>query len=247
MDQSLENRSQTKVDHVLPEGAWKFDEGVTDAFDNMLKRSIPQYDVMRKSVFDVGCRFVKHKTTILDLGCSRGEALAPFVEQFGAYCTYVGVEVSEPMLEAARKRFSGLISSGLVEIKNLDLRTNFPPVKCSLVISVLTMMFVPMEHRQKVIREIYKSLVPGGALIMVEKILGATAEIDALFTGNYYDMKRDFGYSEMEIERKRLSLEGVLVPVTARWNEELLRMAGFNVIDCFWRWMNFAGWLAIRE
>ena len=42
------------------------------------------------------------------------------------------------------------------------------------------------------------------------------------------------------------SLEGVLVPVTASWNEELLAKAGFKQIDCFWRWMNFAGWIAIK-
>mgnify|MGYP002682876247 CR=1 FL=1 len=49
-----------------------------------------------------------------------------------------------------------------------------------------------------------------------------------------------------EIERKRLSLEGVQVPVTARWNEDMLRSAGFDKIECFWRWMNFAGWVAIK-
>jgi tRNA (cmo5U34)-methyltransferase len=62
----------------------------------------------------------------------------------------------------------------------------------------------------------------------------------------YYKMKSDNGYSQEQIERKRLSLEGVLVPVTAKWNEELLKQAGFKYIDCFWRWMNFAGWIAIK-
>jgi tRNA (cmo5U34)-methyltransferase len=59
-------------------------------------------------------------------------------------------------------------------------------------------------------------------------------------------MKRRRGYTNEQIDRKRLSLEGVLVPVTARWNEDLLRAAGFGEVDCFWRWMNFAGWVAVR-
>ena len=50
-----------------------------------------------------------------------------------------------------------------------------------------------------------------------------------------------------EINRKRFALEGVLVPVTARWNEELLNGAGFRQVDSIWRWMNFAGWVAIKE
>ena len=63
----------------------------------------------------------------------------------------------------------------------------------------------------------------------------------------YYDLKRANGYTEDQIQRKRLSLDGVLVPLTARWNEEMLRMVGFNEVDCFWRWMNFAGWVAIKS
>lgn len=29
-------------------------------------------------------------------------------------------------------------------------------------------------------------------------------------------------------------------------NEDLLRMTGFKKIDCFWRCLNFAGWIAIK-
>jgi 4-aminobutyrate aminotransferase/(S)-3-amino-2-methylpropionate transaminase len=38
----------------------------------------------------------------------------------------------------------------------------------------------------------------------------------------------------------------VLVPLTARWNEEALLSAGFREVDSFWRWMNFAGWVAVK-
>ena len=77
-------------------------------------------------------------------------------------------------------------------------------------------------------------------------MLGDSADIDNLMTKIYYDFKRSNGYTEDQIQRKRLSLEGVLVPVTAKWNEELLRMAGFRQVDCFYRWQNFAGWMAIK-
>ncbi len=60
-------------------------------------------------------------------------------------------------------------------------------------------------------------------------------------------MKRCNGYTREEIDRKRLSLEGVRVPLTARWNEELMQQAGFTRIDCFWRWMDFAGWVGVKD
>ena len=77
-------------------------------------------------------------------------------------------------------------------------------------------------------------------------MLGANSYIDNVFVENYLIQKSKNGYSQDQIERKKLSLEGVLVPVTAKWNEELLKMSGFKSIDCFWRWMNFAGWIAIK-
>ncbi len=234
-------------DQVMPQSAWAFDADVAQVFDDMLQRSIPQYEVMRRTVFELACAYVKDDGVIVDLGCSRGEALAPFVQKFGAYNRYVGVEVSAPMLEAARERFAGLIQAGMVEIRDLDLRTSYPPVRACVTLCVLTLQFTPIEHRQRILRAIYKHTQPGGALIFVEKILGATADLDTLMVDRYYTMKAENGYSQEQIERKRLSLEGVLVPVTAKWNEELLHTAGFQQVDCFWRWMNFAAWIAVRD
>ena len=59
-------------------------------------------------------------------------------------------------------------------------------------------------------------------------------------------MKKQNGYTEEQIERKRLSLEGVLVPVTSDWNIDLLKQAGFRQVDIFWKWMNFVGYIAFK-
>ena len=240
-------QTQELVDHTLPGSKWVFDEGVTTVFDNMLARSIPQYEVMRQACFDLGSAYVQKGTDIVDLGCSRGEAMTRYIDRFGAYNRFVGLDVSDPMLDAARQRFEGMMRCGVVDIHRFDLREGYPSVKASLTLSVLTLQFIPIEYRQRIIRDIYKSTVSGGALLLVEKVLGATADLDALMVKTYYALKAQNGYSQDEIERKRLSLEGVLVPVTADWNEELLRMAGFRQVDCFWRWMNFAGWIAVKE
>src|SRR2546422_165117 len=104
-----------------------------------------------------------------------------------------------------------------------------------------------IEHGLRILEDIHAALLPGGAFIFVEKVIGATAALDRDFVALYHEFKRAGGYTSEEIERKRLSLEGVLVPVTARWNEELLKTAGFRQTDCFWRWMNFAGWIAVKS
>lgn len=231
-------------DQILATQQWRFDSDVTAVFDDMLARSIPQYEVMRQSVYDIGARYVQPDSWIVDLGCSRGEALAPFEQAFSAQNNLLGIEVSEAMYYAARARFAG---NERVIIRQDDLRTRYPQERASVTLSILTLQFTPIEYRQRILKQAYDSLLPGGAFILVEKVLGATAELDGLMVDTYYALKGANGYSPEQIERKRLSLEGVLVPVTARWNEELLNSAGFNQVDCFWRWMNFAGWIAIKD
>lgn len=238
---------KTSEDKNIEHGdKWTFNDAVTDAFDEMLARSIPQYDVMRKTVFQIGRRFVRQGTDIVDLGCSRGEALQPFVNEFGAMNFYRGVEVSKPMLEASRKRFDYLIGRGIVAICDMDLRNEYPLVAASLTLAILTIQFTPIEYRQELMRRIWEHTLPGGAFIIVEKVIGGSAHIDRILREQYLAMKSANGYSQEEIERKRLALEGVLVPVTAKWNEELLKSAGFTDIECIWGWCNFRGWLAIK-
>jgi len=231
-------------DEVKPGEKWSFDADVTRVFDDMLRRSIPQYDVMRDACVDLGSLYVQPETDIVDLGCSRGEALAPFVSRFQEQNTLVGCEISDPMLEASRTRFRG---NDRVRIEACDLRSQYPDARASVTLCILTLQFTPIEYRHEILSRIFDHTVTGGALVLVEKILGNSAAIDRSLVDCYYHLKADNGYSQEAIDRKRHSLEGVLVPVTAQWNEEMLRSAGFRHVDCFWRWMNFAGWVAVKK
>src|SRR5215831_8920680 len=98
---------------------------------------------MRSAVHEVGRRFVRERTTVVDLGCSRGEALAPFVDEFEGRCGFVACEVSEPMRAAAEERFAGRTG---VYVRDTDLRRGYPvPVakpNVSLTLAVLTLQFV---------------------------------------------------------------------------------------------------------
>lgn len=93
---------------------------------------------------------------------------------------------------------------------------------------------------------VYNSLNSDGIFLMVEKVLGETSTLNNMFVTNYYSLKSANGYTQEQIDRKRLSLEGVLVPCTNKWNIELLKQAGFRQVDVFWRWMNFTGYIAVK-
>lgn len=235
----------TSLGHYPTGQRWEFDESVTNVFDDMIARSIPQHETMRGLVFDLGSKFVHPQTDIVDLGCSRGEALIPFMTRFGAHNRYVGIEVSEPMLTAAKERFAQWPPS-IVRLLPTDLRQSYPAVDASLTLAVLTLMFIPINHRNRIIADVAASTRPGGAFVVVEKLIGSSATFDQLFVDRYHRMKAENGYSREEIDRKALALEGVQVPVTERENIRLLRENGFRYVETCWRWCNFAMFLAIK-
>jgi tRNA (cmo5U34)-methyltransferase len=241
-----ESGTVSSLGHMPAHDRWTFDETVTAIFSDMLQRSIPQYDVMRRAVFDIGARFVRPSTQIVDLGCARGDALASFLVRFRGTNIHVGVDVSAPMLEAARGRFAREIADDVMRLMPLDLTTDYPDGRASVTLCVLTLQFIDLGSRHRILRTIFEHTVPGGALILVEKVIGAGAELGHTMVALYHQLKANHGYSAAEIERKRLALEGVLVPATARWNEQMLFDAGFGEVDCFWRWMNFAAWVAVK-
>lgn len=232
--------------HKTMGSRWEFTQTVADVFDDMLERSIPQYDLMRTLVTEVACAFRQKDTDILDLGTSRGEALRPLIDLYGATNRYVAVESAPAMIAVFRERFAPLIERGIVRLFDLDLRDQVPACRASVVLSILTLMFVPINHRQRIVADVYESLLPGGALVLVEKVLGE-GRLNDLMVERYHAVKERNGYTREEITRKALALEGVQVPLTASWNEEMLGRAGFAAVDCFWRCWNFAGWVAMKK
>lgn len=227
-------------DETLPSGKWEFNKAVTEVFDDMLERSIPDYAGMRRTTTELALRFAKPGTAIVDLGCSRGEALRPIIEQLGNTNTYLGVEVSEPMRDAAKANLPA------ATIIDLDLRDTYPQTAASVTLAVLTLQFTPIEYRQRILEDAYQTTIPGGAILLVEKILGNDPFTNRLLVDTYHNRKGENGYTSEQILAKRRSLEGVLVPITAEWNANLLTQAGFQHVECYWRHLNFAAWIGVR-
>jgi tRNA (cmo5U34)-methyltransferase len=71
--------------------------------------------------------------------------------------------------------------------------------------------------------------------------------MNRFFVDFYYDFKRKNGYSEDEILRKREALENVLVPYRSDENFELFRRNGFRIVETFFQWYNFCGFLCVKS
>ena len=265
---SIEQQQAQQQDTHEPGEKWEFNGDVAKRFDDMLSRSIPGYNEMRELVYHFGKRFIRNdNVNVIDLGASRGESSIALIESVDTgNARYFLSEISEPMMEQMRQRFRGNVN---VHLCSYDLRKShrdiasaiLSPEKAmvneawvdhrnlptSLVLAILTLIFVPINFRQSILKGVYDGLAPGGAFIMVEKVLGDTAETSEMLVDAYHEYKNANGYSWDAIERKRAALEGVQVPVRHDENIAMLRAAGFKNVDTFWRHLNFVAYIAIKD
>ena len=81
---------------------------------------------------------------------------------------------------------------------------------------------------------------------MIEKVTSDDPRLDETYTDFHHQFKQNQGYSRLEIARKREALENVLNPRTVGENIDLLLEAGFTSVEVFFKWNNFAGFVALK-
>ena len=104
----------------------------------------------------------------------------------------------------------------------------------------------PPSQRQAIIQRIYDGLLPGGILLISEKIIFEDKPHQQLMTELYHNFKRTNGYSDLEIAQKRSALEDVLRPETIQQHTRRLKNAGFSSADVWFQCMTFASLIAIK-
>lgn len=223
---------------------FKFSSKVAGVFDDMVNRSVPYYEEMQRMISELAADHAVKDTSIYDLGCSTGTTMIHMDQLVDESIPFVGVDDSKDMLDKCRNKFLQLDIKRQYELVVADLNKDVQIKNASVVVLCLTLQFVRPIARERLIKQIFNGLNSDGALIIVEKILAEDSRFNRDFIKYYYDMKRRHHYSEMEIAQKREALENVLIPYKLSENITLLRDAGFEHVETFFKWYNFAGFIA---
>jgi tRNA (cmo5U34)-methyltransferase len=225
-----------------------FDDGVAAVFDDMLERSVPFYGELQRLVVELSTRFLTEDGAFYDIGCSTGNTLlgvATAIDPRRAV-RFVGLEPSPAMRTRALAKLGHVEAPDRIEIvpHSVEAMEDLPDAR---VITILyTLQFVRPVHRPAVLRMCHQSLLPGGCLILAEKILADDPALRRIFIDLYHGFKRRRGYSSTEITRKREALENVLVPFTDSENLTMLHDAGFATVEPVFKWLNFAAYVAVK-
>ena len=229
-----------------PVPPFEFDAQVVDVFDDMIHRSVPFYSEIINRQAQLIRQFYQAGTVIYDLGCSNGNLGIRLGGGMGTPSyTMVAVDSSAPMLAAYRKRLADTPMEPCITLQCEDIR-RIPIENASVVVLNFTLQFLPPEDRHALIARIYQGLTPGGILLFCEKITHVQAGVAELQRSFHYAFKRENGYSDLEISRKREALEKVLIPETLECHAQRLERAGFAAMDVWLKWFNFAALIAIK-
>lgn len=233
----------TEKEAVTP---FEFDEAVVAVFPDMIARSVPGYTLLLPLIGQIASRYAQPHSRCYDLGCSLGAvtlALRQQIEQTD--CRITAVDNSPAMIEQCRRSVSQAGSGIPVELVEADI-CQIPICKASVVVLNFTFQFIPVPLRDRLIQRIYDGLLPGGALILSEKVIFEPPELNQQLIQLHHDFKRANGYSDLEISQKRTALENVLISETTPQHQARLHQAGFATADLWFQAFNFVSLLAIK-
>ncbi|WP_439889304.1 carboxy-S-adenosyl-L-methionine synthase CmoA [Pseudomonas sp. MBLB4123] len=226
-----------------------FNEDVVRVFPDMIKRSVPGYPTIVENIGVLAGRFAQPHSALYDLGASLGavtQALRRHVQVEG--CRVIAVDNSAAMVERCREylhaqdaMFQELLPVEVIEADILTLELQ----PASLVALNFTLQFIRPEQRLALLGRIRQALLPGGALILSEKLRFEDAEQHDLLSDLHIAFKRANGYSELEIAQKRSAIEKVMLPDSLELHRERLRAAGFSKVVPWFQCLNFASLVAL--
>ena len=223
---------------------FRFDESVVAVFDDMVKRSVPGYEAMIQMIGLVARTYGKDHTNYYDLGSSTGATLLSLaLNNKHKNNKLIAVDNSPQMVKECQRNLLGKIDNFQIvcgDINDISIEN------ASIVVLNLTLQFVDVEKRFKLIKKIYDGLIPGGVLIISEKIHFNDKENQKQLARLHLDFKRANGYSELEITNKRQSLENILVTESKEAHLERLKSCGFSQSSCHFQCLNFASFLSVK-
>jgi tRNA (cmo5U34)-methyltransferase len=225
------------------ENNFKFENYNNESFKKHISNSIPNYKGMRSLLPSIASNFLVKNSNIYDIGCSSGDMLLELQKDFSRIhsdLSYVGYDIASnllPDLEYAPN--CSFFPRDVTEEKLKFFNT-------SLIFSVFTLQFIELPKRVALIEKIYNSLDKRGAFIVCEKIYSNNAFTEDIFTFSNYESKNKNGFKPKEILKKQQDLRSIMFPLSQAENEKIFREAGFQVIEVFFKSLNFIGWILVK-
>lgn len=213
--------------------SWTFETPeIAAGFDDHVREQLPWYDMVTDAVVYIVRNYLTDDNTVVDVGSSTGNVihkLMPLLLERKAYA--VALEKSPTMVEVLKKRFENHHN---VSILQEDVRSSGTE-QAQVFVVFLTMMFIPVHERKRVIDRLRANLLKGGVLIVVDKVCDHGGYFATVLKRLGMHWKIQQGAELGAVTTKEMSLAGVQIPFDPS-------MLGVDAKQ-FFRMGEFAGWV----
>jgi len=211
-------------------GSFQFDSDVVRVFPDMIARSVPGYASILSVIEQLAVQYVQPGSSVWDLGCSLGAATRLIRRRADPSVRVHAVDNSAAMIQRLQQLLPSWEPGAPVIVMESDLRQ----------------VQVTNASRDDVLKSIAAGMLPGGALLLSEKICFEDSRQQELMTKLHHDFKRAHGYSDLEIAQKRSAIENMLIPEPLQRHVQRLTDAGFSAVIPWFQCFNFASVIAVR-
>ncbi len=225
---------------------FSFNRQVVDVFPDMIERSVPGYSNIVDGIGRLAAKFSIENTSMYDLGCSLGAISLSMAKQNTVdKVNIIGIDNSAAMVDRCQSNVQSYSYATPITIKEADI-ISADISDASVIVMNFTLQFISPMRRSALMKKLFDSLVPGGILILSEKIKLGHQTMDSAIIELHHDFKRENGYSDLEISQKRTALESVMILDEYNLHEERLLNAGFDAVSIWYQQFNFVSFFAIK-
>jgi len=199
--------------------------------DRARRQLVPCFDDFYGTVLDLIPHERDSAIRILDIGAGTG-LLAALLAQAFPQAQLTLVDISQEMLEQARKRFGA--EPGRFRFHALDFSDEPLWGEYEAAVSALSIHHVSAEAKQLVFQRVYGVLCEGGVFINADQVLGPTREIDRRYHEAWLRQARGRGAAEDDITDalERMQQDDMS---TLSWQLEQLEHVGFEMVNCWYK------------
>ena len=215
---------------------------IAERYDSIAQRGMPRYDEMLGELVDVT---PPRAEDVLELGCGTG-ALTVLLSARYPGAKLLAVDGAREMVVLARKRLRQATIRRIADV-SFDVQRfeeiELAPQAYDLVVANMSLHHV--EDKAPFYARLHEALKPGALLAFGDELTGALPHVEELHWNRWLEFARQPDHlAEREISEIISHVEAEDHYETLPDQLALLTSAGFASVDCTWRYLNYAVFVA---
>lgn len=216
------------------------DPGAVARYAEGPPRLVPGFADMQRMALLLLSERAPSDARVLVIGAGGGLELKVFAEARPGW-RFDGVDPSGEMLKLARATLGPLASR--VDLHEGEAEAA-PDGPFDAATCLLTMHFISLDGRRRLLAEIRRRLRPGAPLVVAHHSIPGSGDEKALWLSRYAAFATSSGVESATAENARRAIGDRLPILTSEEDEALLRDAGFAEVGLFYAGFTFRGWVA---